>query len=115
MHRHAFMSQFRIVKKDPTMKFAMTAAILAAPLLLAACETDGTPVVVETEVTPVMDACGASNFKGLIGQVSPQITLPAGTVHRSYRTGDPITMDLNPMRVNFEYDRTGKLIAVNCG
>ncbi|TWI36720.1 I78 family peptidase inhibitor [Paracoccus sulfuroxidans] len=97
------------------MKLAMTAAILAAPLLLAACENDGIPVVVDTEVTPVADACGSANYTSLIGQKSPQISVPAGTVHRSYRTGDPVTMDLNPMRVNFEYDRSGKLIAVSCG
>ena len=114
MRRDGFMCQFRTVKKDPTMKLAMTAALLAAPLLLAACETDRTPAA-EPEVTPVADACGASNFKGLIGQTSPQISVPAGTEHRSYRTGDPVTMDLNPMRVNFEYDRTGKLVAVTCG
>ena len=31
------------------------------------------------------------------------------------RTGDPVTMDFAPKRLNFEYDRSGKLIRVTCG
>lgn len=97
------------------MKLAATIALVAAPFLLAACENDGTPVAVETVVPSTEDACGATNYTSLIGQTSPQITLPAGTVHRSYRTGDPVTLDLQQSRVNFEYDRSGKLIKVSCG
>ena len=50
-----------------------------------------------------------------MGQKSPAITVPAGTEVRHYRTGDSVTMDLNPSRLNFEYDRTGKLVKVTCG
>ena len=38
-----------------------------------------------------------------------------GTPYRTYRTGDPVTMDFAPKRLNFEYDRSGKLIRVSCG
>lgn len=95
--------------KAPTL----AAALLAVPVL-AACNSDAgtrTTVVTVTET----DACGAAAFQSYIGQHSPQISVPAGTVMRHFRTGDPVTADLNMERVNFEYDRSGRLVAVTCG
>lgn len=94
-------------------------SLAALPLLLAACAPPPTqvivPIVEETPATAPGDTCGASTYQQYVGQTSPQISLPAGTVYRHYRTGDPITMDLATGRINFEYDRTGKLIKVACG
>ncbi|MFV0302296.1 MAG: I78 family peptidase inhibitor [Paracoccus sp. (in: a-proteobacteria)] len=93
--------------------------LLAAPLALAACtpppETD--VVVIEGPEGPAAegDTCGAADYQQYVGQQSPEITLPAGTLFRHYRSGDPVTMDMAPARVNFEYDRTGKLVKVSCG
>ncbi len=95
------------------MQLASPLALLSATLLLAACESDGVPVVVDPGVSA--DACHASDYKHLIGQTSPQITVSAGQAHRSYRTGDPVTLDLQATRLNFVYDRSGKLIDVTCG
>ncbi|MFD1882813.1 I78 family peptidase inhibitor [Paracoccus pacificus] len=92
------------------MKLAIPAA-LGAVTLLTACQPADTTTVV---VTPPAD-CNAAAYQQYVGQKSPAISLPAGTEFRHYRTGDPVTMDLNPARVNFEYDRTGKLVKVTCG
>ncbi|MDN3713985.1 I78 family peptidase inhibitor [Paracoccus cavernae] len=108
------------------MKLFAPLALLSATLLLAACETDGTQVAIDAPVITDQgivdagtgggpDACGAARYAGLVGQTSPQISVPAGTVHRSMRDGDPVTLDLQPARINFLYDRSGKLIKVSCG
>ncbi|TKW65729.1 MAG: hypothetical protein DI616_14030 [Paracoccus denitrificans] len=89
-----------------------------AALALAACSvsTESDVVVPEPEViaTPG-DECGAAAYQQYVGQKSPAISLPAGTNFRHYRSGDPITMDLAPSRLNFEYDRSGTLVKVSCG
>lgn len=92
--------------------------LIALPLTLAACA----PAPVQTEIlivdeAPAVDGdtCGAANYQQYVGQQSPQISLPAGAVFRHYRSGDPVTMDFNGNRVNFEYDRSGKLVKVSCG
>lgn len=93
--------------------------LAALPLTLAACAPPPTEVIVpiidETPATAPGDTCGATTYQTYVGQQSPAINLPAGTTFRHYRTGDPITMDLASGRINFEYDRTGKLIKVSCG
>lgn len=93
-------------------------AMLLAPFMLAACAVE--PVVVEEEpsLREAMqsdDPCGAENYQQFVGEKSPAISLPAGTMFRHYRSGDPITMDMAPTRLNFEYDRTGTLVKVSCG
>ncbi|PZO67666.1 MAG: hypothetical protein DI498_01360 [Paracoccus denitrificans] len=78
---------------------------------------DKAVVVVPATVVPGPpgDECHASQYQHFVGEKSPEITLPAGTNFRHYRKGDPLTMDLQQDRLNFEYDRTGKLVAVSCG
>lgn len=61
------------------------------------------------------DTCGMARYAPLVGQVSPKISVPAGVAVRQYKTGDPVTLDLNPRRINFEYDRSARLVAVSCG
>ena len=95
--------------------------ILSGPLLLAACDNASSQAsdATNTESTPVEsaadDSCGAARFAELVGQTNPVLTIPADTPYRTYRTGDPVTMDFAPKRLNFEYDRSGKLIRVTCG
>ncbi|MTH59849.1 hypothetical protein GL300_11590 [Paracoccus litorisediminis] len=90
-------------------------AVIVLPLLLAAC----VPESKETEAAPPPrledDSCGANNFVQLIGQTAPVITVPANTPFRKFTTGDPLTMDYNMKRLNFEHDKTGKLVRVSCG
>lgn len=125
------------------MKAPVLFALLAAPVLLAACETTKTTTVMAPEGAAVVaqpgtvvatpsgpvttpttvavvpankgDTCGAAKYSALIGQKSPVISVAAGTEFRHFRTGEPVTMDFSPERLNFEYDRRGKLVNVTCG
>lgn len=107
------------------MKLFAPLALLSATLVLAACETPTTDVVIDDPVLTdqgvvdgapdAADSCGAARYAALVGQTLPQITVPAGTVHRSLRENDPMTLDLQPERINFLYDRSGKLLRVTCG
>lgn len=95
------------------MKLSLPALVLT-PMLLAAClpEEPTTPA----PPPPAMDdSCGAGSYQALIGQKAPNIVVPANAAYRSYKTGDPVTMDFNPGRLNFEHDATGKLVRVSCG
>ncbi|MDO5632286.1 MAG: I78 family peptidase inhibitor [Paracoccus sp. (in: a-proteobacteria)] len=99
------------------MKSTKLLSLIAAPALLAACtvvqpvETVPVPV----PVVPAGDTCNAAAYQAFVGQRSPEISLPAGTEFRHYRSGDPVTMDHVPTRLNFEYDRRGVLTVVKCG
>ncbi len=91
---------------------------LLAPMSLMACAPRDTTEVVLAEPMPATDpsdTCGASAYQQYVGQKSPAISLPAGTIFRDYRSGSAITMDMAPARINFEYDRSGKLVKVTCG
>lgn len=95
------------------MRFPVLLAALGGTAALAACAPAPSTTVIVTP--PVNTVCIADQFQQFVGQKSPAISVPAGTEVRDYRTGDPVTKDLNPARVNFEYDRTGKLVKVSCG
>ncbi|MDS9468284.1 I78 family peptidase inhibitor [Paracoccus sp. MBLB3053] len=90
--------------------------VLLLPLLAAACVPDAPdPDPVEPPPRLADDTCGANTYLPLIGQTSPNITVPANTPYRTYRTGDPVTMDYNMKRLNFEHDKSGRLVRVSCG
>lgn len=80
--------------------------------LLAACVPEAPP---PEAMAPSDDSCGASRYLALVGQSGATISIPADQAYRSYKTGDPVTMDFNPNRLNFEHDKTGKLVRVSCG
>lgn len=91
--------------------FSLIAALGGTAVLAACAQPPSTTVIVPTEPME----CIAADYQQYVGEKSPAISLPAGTEYRDYRTGDPVTADHNPMRLNFEYDRTGKLVSVTCG
>lgn len=89
-------------------------AVVLLPLLASACVPEAPPEPVAPP--PVAnDSCGANAYLPLIGQQGPTISVPANQAYRSYKTGDPVTMDFNANRLNFEHDKTGKLVRVSCG
>lgn len=88
---------------------------LLAPLALMACAPAEVVVPDAEVIVDASDTCGATAYQQYVGQKSPAISLPAGTIARDYRTGDPVTMDMAPTRINFEYDRSGTLVKVTCG
>lgn len=107
------------------MKLVHFGALLALPLITACAPLPQgpggrTPTAMPPAAGGVMprpagDTCGQSRYAHLVGQVRPQISVPAGTAYRQYRTGDPVTADFSPDRINFEFDRSARLIAVKCG
>lgn len=133
------------------MKSPILAILIAAPLMLGACEEVKKTTVVAPEGTTVtttpgatvttpegtvktpstvtvtpptvpsaapvgrQDTCGAAAYQPLIGQTNPAIKVATGVAYRQVKSGDPVTMDLNLERLNFEYDKSGKLLSVTCG
>lgn len=96
------------------MRLSLALAALGSTAALAGCVV-APPPSTTVVVPPATTQCLASQYQQYVGQQSPAITLPAGTEYRHYRTGDPVTKDLNPTRLNFEYDRGGRLVSVTCG
>jgi hypothetical protein len=92
-----------------------TLTLIPALVLLAACQMDRTvPAPDPMPPIPAPDACGPDLT--LIGQpesVLAAMTFPMGT--RIYRTGDAVTMDYNPGRLNIEIGETGQIVMVYCG
>lgn len=62
------------------------------------------------------DTCGAGRLQHLVGGPLPQRFPVAGPV-RIFATGDPVTMDFNPQRVNVEVERQNRrrIVAITCG
>ncbi len=92
---------------------AAPAAPLAPPVGAAApVAPAATPTVPAREAT---DTCGAAVFRHLIGQPSPE-PFPAPPPLRVFRSGDALTMDHRPERLNVELERHGeRILAVYCG
>jgi Peptidase inhibitor I78 family len=88
--------------------------ILALPVLfmLAACGMDDTPPP-DGPLPPLL-ACLPD--QGLVGQsadVLAAMTFPQGT--RIFNTGDALTMDFRPDRLNIEIGPGATIVAVSCG
>ncbi|WP_103258937.1 I78 family peptidase inhibitor [Tabrizicola aquatica] len=88
----------------------LSAFLLSAPLLLAACvEPLPTP-------TPTSDACGASELQYLVGQ--PGVVLDGMRFSQDVRViqyGMAVTMDYRADRLNFWLDRRDVIERVVCG
>lgn len=62
------------------------------------------------------DACGAAGLQHWIGRPAPASFPVSGPV-RVYATGQPVTMDYNPQRLNVEVSRASRpvIVAISCG
>ncbi|WP_025050218.1 I78 family peptidase inhibitor [Sulfitobacter noctilucae] len=60
------------------------------------------------------DTCNASAYQNLIGQ-DAVVDLSLPEPKRTYRFGDPVTMDFNPARLNIQLDETDTIVAITCG
>jgi hypothetical protein len=60
--------------------------------------------------------CPAAELQHLIGQPVPD-PFPADGPVRIFATGDPVTMDYSPQRVNVEVDTSSRrlIVAIRCG
>jgi hypothetical protein len=95
---------------------AMTLRPLPALAILALSACEPVTPVQSPPVPPPEDACGALALQGLVGQdasVLASMTFPAPM--RAYTTGDALTMDFNPARLNVESDPGGTIVRVWCG
>ena len=94
----------------------MHKAVLALPLLLAACAASQ-PVVTE----PVAGPCNAEGGKQFIGQVANSETgaeILKATNSRSLRWAPPgamLTRDYRPNRVTVHLGPDGKITKLDCG
>lgn len=95
------------------MRLSLAVAALGGTVALSACAVP--PATTTVIVPPAASQCLAGDYQQYVGQQSPAITLPTGAEYRHYRTGDAVTQDFNPTRLNFEYSRSGRLVSVTCG
>jgi hypothetical protein len=117
----------------------LTLISLAAATALAACAEQSSPAPAEdgpasppvrAEPRPVppagpaapatpapADACGAAERQGWIGRARPDLpSAPAGAVWRIYETGQPVTQDFRPERLNIEIDPDSQaVVRLSCG
>jgi len=64
---------------------------------------------------PAADSCNSAPLRGLVGQpgkVLEEMTLPAPS--RVIGPRDPVTMDFNPARMNFEIGEDGRIAKIGC-
>ena len=84
--------------------------------LLAACVPQPEEPVVNIPVAPAEDSCGAVPLQDLVGQDRAVLSgMRFAQVLRVYEEGQPVTMDLNPERLNIQYSKRGKIQSVTCG
>lgn len=69
---------------------------------------------------PAMEGCDASELDFVVGhplddalKARAQEATGAATV-RVFTTGDPITADMRPDRLNLELDKAGKVVSARC-
>lgn len=76
------------------------------------------PAGPEAPATPApADACGAAERQGWIGRARPDLpSAPAGAVWRIHETGQPVTQDFRPERLNIEIDPDSQtVVRLSCG
>ena len=96
---------------------------LAAVLALAAC-MEQTPAPEPATAGPKAsgtaapaDACGAAARRDWIGRARADLpAAPAGASWRVFETGQPVTHDLRPERLNIEIDPDSQaVVRLTCG
>ena len=111
----------------------LTVPILAAVAVLAACSEQAppaAPVEAAPPAAPVAppspedptdpeptDACGAAERQDLVGRARADLpSPPAGANWRVFETGQPVTQDLRPDRLNIQIDPVSqKVVGLSCG
>lgn len=84
--------------------------------LLAACVPQPDEPLANVPAAPAEDSCGATALQDLVGQDRAVLSgMRFAQVLRVYEEGQPVTMDLNPERLNIQYSKRGKIQSVTCG
>jgi hypothetical protein len=91
----------------------------SAPTPSAAASTPpaAQPPVNEPAAPAPSDACGAAERQSWIGRPRGELpAAPAGANWRVYETGQPVTQDFRPDRLNIEIDPAKQtVVRVSCG
>lgn len=85
--------------------------MIMAGLLAAGCTTAQGPT---GSPDGTQDTCNAAAYQNLIGQ-DAVVDLALPEPKRTYRLGDPVTMDYHPARLNIKLDQTDTIVAIDCG
>ncbi|MBL8562733.1 MAG: hypothetical protein JNN06_10675 [Gemmobacter sp.] len=89
---------------------------LACAGLLTACMPQKDAPVAAVPGAPAEDSCGAAALQGLVGQDRAVLSgMRFAQVLRVYEEGQPVTMDLNPGRLNIQYSKRDRIQSVTCG
>lgn len=96
--------------------------VMSLALLLAACARPEAPAPTPGPAPgPAAGVrCDANAAQALVGQPADAVIaqaqrLSGARVVRRYRTGDPLTMDLRPDRLDVETDAAGVVVKLGCG
>ena len=74
------------------------------------------PPVLSPGLPDPSGTCGAAQLSHLIGQDRSAISgMRFAHPLRVIEPGQPVTMDLNPDRLNIQLTKSGKIAAINCG
>lgn len=103
----------------------LMAISLAAALALAACaeqppapaSESAPPAPAGPKAAAPTDACGAAARQDWIGRARADLpAAPAGALWRVFETGQPVTHDLRPERLNIEIDPESQtVVRLTCG
>ncbi len=86
--------------------------MILAGVLVAGCSTGQNPNA--SAPTGGADTCNAAAYQSLIGQDSVMdLSLPEPK--RTFRIGDPVTLDFVAERLNVQLDDTDMIVAITCG
>ncbi len=90
---------------------------LAAALALAACDGRTPSPASEPAAPAPTDACGAAGRQDWIGRARADLpAAPDGALWRVFETGQPVTHDLRPARLNIEIDPDSQtVVRLTCG
>ncbi len=93
------------------------AGVAMALLALGACAKP--PLPVAAEPAPGVQ-CDANAAQALVGRAAATVAAEAQRLSgarsvRRYATGDAVTMDFRPDRLNIESDAAGNVVKFSCG
>lgn len=99
---------------DPVRRVSALMALACAGLLAACVPQDDT--LATSPIAPSEDTCGAGALQGLVGQDRAVLSgMRFAQMLRVYEEGQPVTLDLNPGRLNIQHSKRGRIQSVTCG
>lgn len=103
-----------------TLSLALTAALATAcgePVAPESPEPAQAPAAPAPPAAAPRDGCGAAERQDWVGRGRADLpAAPEGATWRIYETGQPVTQDLRPDRLNIEIDPDSqRVVRLSCG